>query len=119
MALPSGSEPDLIHLRNVGQMTNMSDQQIWRDAMSECVRLDRSWTLIAAALGLSKEELRKRFRPVPGRYVDPISHNEWHVRSAEQIVIAMPNTGGQTPYDGSADQFVWMAARDKLVIQLD
>ncbi|WP_328448959.1 hypothetical protein [Amycolatopsis sp. NBC_00438] len=115
-ALPPDADPDLQHLRRVAQMANMSDRQIWRDAMAECVRNDQPWTLIAAALEISRQELSERFRPVPGEYVDPLSHNEWHVRSADRIIIVMPG-GGQVRYENSADEFVRMAARDRLELR--
>jgi hypothetical protein len=115
-ALPPDASPDLQHLRTVARMANMSDCQIWRDAMAECVRNDRPWMLVAAALEITRDELRERFRPVPGEYVDPLSHNEWHVRSADRIIIVMPG-GGQTRYSGSADEFVQMAARDQLELR--
>ncbi|RSM60571.1 hypothetical protein DMH03_17640 [Amycolatopsis sp. WAC 01376] len=110
------TDHDLRHLSAVASMAGMKDEQIWTDALAECVRNNQPWTLIAHALGISKEELRERFRPVPGIYADPQTGNEWHVRSADRIIIVMPG-GGQMPYGDSPDEFVWFAARERLELR--
>lgn len=113
---PVDTDRDLRHLRAVASMAGITDEQIWTDALAECVRNGQPWTLIAHALSLTKEELRKRFRPIPGIYVDPLSRNEWHVRSADRIIIVLPG-GGQMPYDDAPDDFVLLAARERLELR--